>query len=302
VAAVTPKVVLAGSYREVVLDDTEWYAPGDARPLGRQVRSVVVNGAELLDKAIGAGLHRPESDPGGDRWRWSAGRRPWYVPLPGGPEAEGPGGAVEVSVNGQPAPPGHVVRLVNSVGAFLDKRGYAGDIGEATPDDGRFDQPAECFAVSGSALVTRAETWRKIGPFAGRFFAYYEDVDWCWRARSLGMRLVYDPTATVEHRRSASSGGEHEPWVRVMAERNRTLTMVRNGPRQLVGSALKDRLRNGPDEGVRAGIAGALPWALATRARLQHRAVVPAHEVWSDWAGRGTDWPRGPAAAARGRA
>ena len=50
-----------------------------------------------------------------------------------------------------------------------------------------------------------------------------------------------------------------------MAERNRTLTMVRNGPRPLVAKALRDRFHNGPDGGVRAGIARLLPWALASR-------------------------------------
>ena len=34
-----------------------------------------------------------------------------------------------------------------------------------------------------------------------------------------------------------------------MAERNRTLSMVRNGPRPLVAKALRDRARNGPDGG-----------------------------------------------------
>jgi GT2 family glycosyltransferase len=294
VAAVGPKVLLSGWYREVVLDDEEWYAPGDSRPLGRQVRSVLVGGAEVLEKAAGPGIHRLEHGQGGDRWRWTAGRRPWYVPA----RADlGPGSVVDVLVDGQPAPPGPVVRLVNSAGAFLDKRGYAGDIGEAAPDDGRFDQPAEAFAVSGSALAARAETWRRIGPFAEQYFAYYEDVDWCWRARLRGMRLLYDPGGTVEHRRSASSGGEHEPWVRVTSERNRTLTMVRNGPRQLVIAALRARVSNGPDEGVRAGIARSLPWALASRRRLRrHWALSPA-EVWSTWAGQGTSWPSGPATA-----
>ena len=137
-------------------------------------------------------------------------------------------------MDGQPAPPGPVVRLLNSAGAFLDTRGYGGDIGADTPDDGRFNELAERFAISGSAFVTRRGTWHEIGPFAARFFAYYEDMDWCWRAHLAGKRVLYDPGATVEHRRSASSGGEHEPWVRVMSERNRTLTMVRNGPRRIV--------------------------------------------------------------------
>ena len=278
VAVVGPKVLLASRYREVVLDDPVWHAPGDARPLGRQVRSVTIAGTEMLGAAAGPGLHRLEGS-AGDTWRWTAGAQPWYLPVPDGSDGEA------VLIDGQEAPPGRLVRLLNSAGAFLDRRGYAGDIGADTADEGLFDQPGERFAISGAAFVTRRDTWQRLGPFAGRYFAYYEDIDWCWRAHLAGLRVCYDPAAIVEHRRSASSGGEHQPWVRVTAERNRTLTMVRNGPRGLVLKALRDRATNGPDGGVRAGIGRALPWALASRARLSQKWAVPPQQVWGRWAG-----------------
>ena len=182
---------------------------------------MTVDGAELLDAAVGPGLYRAEGDTSSGRWRWTAGRQPWYVPLPDA----NPGG--EVLVNGEPAPPGRVVRLINSAGGFLDDRGYGGDIGANTPDDGQFDQVADRFALSGCALVMRRETWSEVGPFAGRFFAYYEDVDWCWRAQLAGRRLVYDPATTVEHRRSASSGGERPA---VGAGHGGTQPHVEHGP------------------------------------------------------------------------
>jgi GT2 family glycosyltransferase len=278
VAVVGPKVVLAARFREVVLPDQSWQAPGDDRSLGRQVRSVKVDGVEVLEIAAGPGLHRLERSEG-DRWRWTTGPQPWYVPLADGSDDP------TIVIDGRAAPPGRVVHLLNSAGAFLDRRGYAGDIGADTTDDGRFDQPGDRFAISGAAFVTRRQTWRRLGPFAARYFAYYEDVDWCWRAHLAGMRVWYDPATTVEHRRSASSGGEHEPWVRVMAERNRTLTMVRNGPSRLVLKALRDRVSNGPDGGVRAGTAALLPWALATRARQARRWAVRPEQVWERWAG-----------------
>jgi len=287
VAAVGPKVVLAQPYREVLLGDQTWKAPGDDRPLGRQVRSVLVDGKEALGTAEGPGIHRIEADGQGDCWRWTAGGAPWYVPV---------GQATsEIFIDGEPAPPGPLVRLVNTAGAFLDSRGYAGDIGFGAPDDGRFDLGAQRFALSGVAIVTRAATWHAIGPFAARFFAYYEDVDWCWRANLAGLELRYDPAATVVHRRSASSGGEHVPRVRVMAERNRTLALVRNGPPNLVAKALYDRYRNGPDGGVRAGIARRLPWALWTRATLMRRWQLSPGQVWDRWAGAEVGWGDGPA-------
>jgi hypothetical protein len=49
--------------------------------------------------------------------------------------------------------------------------------------------------------------------------------------------------------------------------------------------ALRERLSNGPDGGVRAGIAASLPWALATRARQSRQWAVRPEEVWTRWAG-----------------
>ena len=79
-----------------------------------------------------------------------------------------------------------------------------------------------------------------------------------------------------------------------MSERNRTLTLVRNGPRRRVIEGLRDRAGNGPDGGVRAGIARALPWALASRARLARRWVASPEEVWARWAGVDAAEPQHP--------
>ena len=281
VAAVGPKLVLTGLFRQVCLTGPGWRAPGDPRLLGQRVSSVRVDGKECLERATGPGLHRLETA-GAQRWRWTAGEACWYVPVPTVASA--------VSVNGEPLDPGPVVRLVNSAGLFLDHRGYSGDIGMGAPDDGRFDTACERFGVSGAAFVTRASTWRAVGEMAPRYFAYYEDVDWCWRALLLGYRVVYDPGAAVDHRRSASSGGEHRENVRVLAERNRTLTMVRNGPGPEVLRALRARLRGGSDGGVREAALAGLPWALASRASARSRWKLSPAEVWSRWAGVDSEW------------
>jgi GT2 family glycosyltransferase len=315
VAAVAPKVLLATAYREIALPDDEHRAPGDPRLLGRQLRSVRVDGVEVIADLLG-NVHRLEES-GGDRWRWTVGRGAWYAPLPKGTD----GRDVEVLVDGEPAPPGPICRLINSAGLYLRPDGYAGDLGLGAPDDGRFDDRWDRFALSGTALVTRADTWRRIGGLASKYFAYYEDIDWCWRANLAGFRLVYDPSSVVEHLRSATSGGAAA--VRVTAERNRTLSMVRNGPALRVVEALAARWREGPDGGVRSGIARQLPWALTTRmseaarrasterptlqrarrlwtggahspaTRTIGAARTPA-EVWTQWAGIDNTWDDSP--------
>ncbi len=92
VAAVTPKVVLDGVFGEVVLDDDPWLAPGDARPLGRQVRSVTVGGSEVLEAVLGVGMHDVETavvDGEPARWRWTGGTPALLRASPGRPRWRG---------------------------------------------------------------------------------------------------------------------------------------------------------------------------------------------------------------------
>ena len=292
IAAVSPKVVLSSWYREVCLPDEEWWSPGDWRALGRQLEKATVEGTDVLEAIIGAGIYpteRRKTPEERERWRWTSGPRPFYVPVPA------PTGEAEIRLNGLSAPDGPSCRLVNSAGIYLRPDGYAGDIGLGAPDDGRFDVATDRFALSGTAMAFRADTWRRLGGFASPFFAYYEDVDWCWRAALAGLRLRYDPTARVLHRRSATSGGATDPRVRVLAEANRTLCMVRNGPRPRVLRAVRRRWIDGPDGGVRRRIVRQLPWALATRSVRFWRWKRSPDEVWNHWSGRDVTWDDSPA-------
>jgi GT2 family glycosyltransferase len=135
-----------------------------------------------------------------------------------------------VVVDGEPVPVRRVVTLLNSAGTYLRADGYAGDCGDSEVDEGQYEEPGERFGVTGAALVARAETFRHIGLLARRYFAYYEDTDWCWRARLAGLRLVYDPSTTVTHVRGQTSGGTAQARVRYLSERNRLLTLLRNAP------------------------------------------------------------------------
>jgi GT2 family glycosyltransferase len=290
IAAVTPKVRLSGWWREVVLPNQVWSAPGDARPLGRQVHTITVGGRDVLANAVGVGLHRVEQQPGdpGARWRWTTGPQPFYIPV------DGADGDAAVLVNGESPPAGPCCRLINNAGAVLRRDTYLGDYGLDTPDDGRFDTPGERFAASGTALVTRAATFARLGGLAEPFFAYYEDSDWSWRARLAGLRLVYDPTTVVEHRRSATSGGVADPRMHLLGERNRLLTAVRNAPAAVAARLVATRITEGPQYGIRSAMLRRLPWALATRTALSRGWVLRPEEVWGKWAGADVSWDQGP--------
>src|SRR5581483_10484861 len=228
VAAVGPKILFPSKFAEIRLDEEPRFAPPDPRPLGRMISRVELDGRPMALGALrGAGLHELEHevrDGVGRDFRWTAGSGPILVPLDEGAVD------AEVTVDGEPAPVTRTVDVISCAGVYLSIEGHAGDYGFEAPEDGRFDDPAERFAATGAALVARAETFARIGGLAESFFAYYEDVDWCWRARLAGLRILYEPNGVVRHVGGASTGGPSSERVRFLAARNRIYALARNAP------------------------------------------------------------------------
>jgi GT2 family glycosyltransferase len=79
-------------------------------------------------------------------------------------------------------------------------------------DRGQYRSIEETGYLTGCCLLATAEAWKKVGLLDERYFIYAEDADWCLRARAVGFRLLFVPTARLWHRVSASSGGAMNPW------------------------------------------------------------------------------------------
>jgi len=54
----------------------------------------------------------------------------------------------------------------------------------------------------------------KVGLFDERFFMYYEDSDYCLRARTAGRKIIVAPRAKMWHRVAATIGGVYSPAER----------------------------------------------------------------------------------------
>ncbi len=283
VGAVAPKLLLAWPHLQVRFDDEPWFAPPDGRPFGRQLSQVTVAGEDVLPALLGPGVHRLESDGAGVRWRWTSGRDPFYVPLPAG------AGAADVLINGEGVD-GAVVDLVNNAGSYLSAEGHGGDYGFAAHDGPAFDQPADRFAACGAAMAVRAETFARLGGFAGAFFAYYEDLDWCWRAQLAGLRVRYEPGSVVRHVRSVSTGTE--PRFQLLSARNRLHCLARNAPLGLLRWQVRRTGEPGTLPGLRRSLLTRIPRGLAERRLLARRWTRTPGEVFSQWAGVGETWNR----------
>ncbi|WP_234999524.1 glycosyltransferase family 2 protein [Roseovarius albus] len=58
--------------------------------------------------------------------------------------------------------------------------------------------------ASFACILLRRETWSDTGPMDTGYFLYFEDVEYCWRARKAGWRIAYVQNAVGVHFRGGS--------------------------------------------------------------------------------------------------
>ena len=81
------------------------------------------------------------------------------------------------------------------------------------------DKPIEVESVSGGAMLISKKVIEKIGLFDERYFMYFEDLDYCRRARKAGFKIWYLPTAEIIHEHGASGKFLAKPedqWKRLI--------------------------------------------------------------------------------------
>ncbi|HTY91609.1 MAG TPA: glycosyltransferase family 2 protein [Methanocella sp.] len=85
-------------------------------------------------------------------------------------------------------------------------KGDTHHIGENQLDGGQYDEAKDTDYVSGCAMLIKRQVIEDIGLLDERMFLYYEDSDYCMRARQQGYRVVYIPSSIVWHKVSGTTG------------------------------------------------------------------------------------------------
>jgi len=67
------------------------------------------------------------------------------------------------------------------------------------------DVETEVDSVVGAFMMTRQETINEVGLFNETFFMYGEDLDWAYRIKKAGWKILYNPQVTVLHVKRAAS-------------------------------------------------------------------------------------------------
>src|SRR5262249_23470790 len=86
----------------------------------------------------------------------------------------------------------------------------------ALPGEG-YDLVEPIDAGIGCSLLVSREAIDAVGVLDEEYFAYHEEVDWCWRARLAGWVAVYQPYSRVYHEGSRSTNAAPRARRRVKA-------------------------------------------------------------------------------------
>jgi len=100
---------------------------------------------------------------------------------------------------------------------------------------GVITEPRQVHGVTGSSLLIKRAVVGKIGLLDSRFFIYYEDTDWCMRARKAGYKVLYVPRAKIWHKVGVSFG-QKSPAEFYLYTRNLPLFMIKNCPKVFIPS------------------------------------------------------------------
>lgn len=120
-----------------------------------------------------------------------------------------------------------------AAGGFIDKLGYPFCRGRLfstlEEDKGQFDDVEEIFWASGACMFVRASAYWEVGGLDKDFFAHMEEIDFCWRLKNLGYRIMYCSGATIFH----VGGGtlpKNAPKKTYLNMRNNLIMLYKNLP------------------------------------------------------------------------
>lgn len=110
-------------------------------------------------------------------------------------------------------------------------------------DKGQYEVASETDYVTGGAMMVRSDVFQKIGFLDDRYFMYYEDSDFCFRAKKAGFKIFYFPSAVIYHE-NAKSAGLGSPFQDYFITRNRMLFAAKFLSLRIQLALLREAVRN----------------------------------------------------------
>jgi GT2 family glycosyltransferase len=117
--------------------------------------------------------------------------------------------------------------VIQSAGGSLDYYWRSIHLGQNEIDQGQFSDPRKVDWISGCAILVRREVIEHVGVLDERFFYYWEETEWCYRARAHGWIVILVSGAKIWHK-GVQRNYKPGPDVTYYATRNHYLLMAKH--------------------------------------------------------------------------
>lgn len=102
--------------------------------------------------------------------------------------------------------------VLREIGFAADRLGYAhSPLESGEIDQGQYDAPREVLFVSSVAMLVAREAWKRAGGPDERLRPCHADLEFCWRIRLSGFRVLVAPKAVAFHRRAGARRDRPRP-------------------------------------------------------------------------------------------
>lgn len=117
--------------------------------------------------------------------------------------------------------------IIQSGGGLLDRYWRPVHVGQNQPDRNQFPSSRMVDWISGCAILVRREVIEQVGALDDRFFYYWEETEWCMRARNKGWLIYHVPQAKIWHK-GVQRNYQPGPNVTYYSARNKLMTMKKH--------------------------------------------------------------------------
>ena len=98
----------------------------------------------------------------------------------------------------------HPTVICSTGGRVNPWAGTARQVGRGEEDRGQYEHVAERDYADGACMLIRREALERVGLLDEEYFAYWEETDWCARARDIGLKSYYVSKARIWHKTARS--------------------------------------------------------------------------------------------------
>lgn len=93
-------------------------------------------------------------------------------------------------------------------GGFYKKNGHVKHFGYLEKDSIKYNERKEVKYAPTCFMLIRKNVFKEVGLMDEKYFVYWDDTDFVWRATKKEKKLWYTPLVTIQHKESSSTGSQ----------------------------------------------------------------------------------------------